>query len=476
MSMQSFVGRHVDTQPLIQEIARVKRTGSGALVCLSGRRSVGKSRLVQELCDASGLPYCFYQAVQRPRAEALVEFHEAVIQSTLPAADLFDGATYTAWPAALRAAIEGATKRSPVIIVIDELPYLTENDPGFASDLQKAWDRHLENKPVLLICVGSDVRMMDELVQERAPLHGRPTLEKVLQPLGPAAVGAITGAATADETLDRYLIVGGFPLLASRWAPGTTAAEFLEEALVDDHPFVTTALRILSSEFAKALSAQKVLEAIGHGETAHNKIGSRAGVSAKTLTDALEVLVGTKRIAEKCLPYAVPPGKKPPRYTVIDPYLRFWLRFVGPYLAEISRGRGDLTAARVMRDWSSYRGRAIEPVVRTALERMLLDKSLSKKLGGAAVVGSFWTRNHQVEVDLVGGNAPAPSRIGFVGSIKWHETEAFTAAERAALVAHRAEVPGAADARLVVVSRTGAEDGVEADLFLGSEDIVAALG
>ncbi len=51
------------------------------------------------------------------------------------------------------------------------------------------------------------------------------------------------------------------------------------------------------------------------------------------------------------------------RYTVLDPYLRFWLRFVGPRLAELSRGRSDLVVARVPRDWNAYRGRAVEPVV-----------------------------------------------------------------------------------------------------------------
>ncbi len=53
--------------------------------------------------------------------------------------------------------------------MIDELPYLTELDPGFAADLQKAWDRALERSPVLLVCVGSDVRMMKRLVAKQLP-------------------------------------------------------------------------------------------------------------------------------------------------------------------------------------------------------------------------------------------------------------------------------------------------------------------
>ncbi|HMR49488.1 MAG TPA: hypothetical protein PKE40_09505 [Arachnia sp.] len=34
------------------------------------------------------------------------------------------------------------------------------------------------------------------------------------------------------------------------------------------------------------------------------------------------------------------------RYRVADPYLRFWLALLGPYLPEIERGRGDRVLAR----------------------------------------------------------------------------------------------------------------------------------
>jgi hypothetical protein len=114
----------------------------------------------------------------------------------------------------------------PAIVVIDELPYLTELDTGFAADLQKAWDRTLEASLVLLVCVGSDVRMMETLVGERSPLHGRPTREMRIAPLSPAAVADITEASDAVEAIDRYLVVGGFPLLAASWPRSAGLREF----------------------------------------------------------------------------------------------------------------------------------------------------------------------------------------------------------------------------------------------------------
>lgn len=472
-----FIGRERELARLNGELERVRRDGAGRFVWLRGRRRVGKSRLVQELCDAAGAPYCFFQAPARSRDDALASFVDAVGESTLAAAPAFEGASYRTWPAALREAVQGATAEQPAILVFDELPYLVEHDPGFAADLQQAWDRTLERAPVLLVCIGSDVRMMEELVRERAPLHGRPTLELRVAPLDPRAVGSITGAIDAADAFDRYLIVGGFPLLAASWPKGASLVEFLDGALADDQtPFVTTALRIMASEFQRELQAERVLGAIGAGEIVHNRISTRSGVKGNTLSDALDVLVAKKGLVARSQPYCVPPRRQPAHYTVIDAYLRFWLRFVGPHIEELSRGRADLVVARVQRDWPTYRGRAVEPLVRAALERLLVEPELATALGGARHVGSWWRRDHAVEVDLVGGDAPEPQRIAFVGSIKWHESRRFSASEGAALAQARALVPGAAAARLVAVSRTGVEAGAGIDVAFGPEELLGAWG
>ncbi len=80
-------------------------------------------------------------------------------------------------------------------------------------------------------------------------------------------------------------------------------------------------------------------------------------------------LLAVKRLVAATAPLSTRPSRET-RYAVADPYLRFWLSFVGPYLPEIERGRGDLTLARVRRSWTSWRGRAIEPVVREAMRRL----------------------------------------------------------------------------------------------------------
>lgn len=471
----AFTGRQHELDALLSELDAVKTSGEGRFVWLRGRRRVGKSRLVQELCNRSNVPYAFYQAPRREHAEALSAFTKSIAASSLPSAEAFEGVSYPSWPSAIRAAVREVDPARPAILVIDELPYLAELDPGFTADLQMAWDRTLERTPVLLICVGSDVRMMERMVEERAPLFGRPTREMRVAPLNPAEVAEINSAPDASAAVDRYLVLGGFPLLAPMWPASAGLAGFLRKALADDQtPFVTTALRILASEFERALQAERVIEAIGHGDTAYSRIETRSGVKGNTLTDALDVLIEKKGLVAKELPYAVPPGRKAAKYTVADPYLRFWLRFVGPHLDELSRGMSDLVIARIERDWSTYRGRAVEPLVRDALERLVIDPAIGGRVGDSRYVGAWWRRDHSIEVDLVGGDRPDPTRIGFVGSIKWRERGRFSSEDLEQLGANRAAVPGAERAKLVAVSRSGFEKGLDADATFGPDELLAA--
>lgn len=471
----SFIGRDAEIAALEAEYGRVKEGSGARFAWLRGRRRVGKSRLVQELCDRLGAPYAFFQAPRRGTQEAIAAFVDAVAQSSLPAAPAFVGASYDSWPVAIRAAVQGVGDGRPAILVIDELPYLTERDSAFMADLQQAWDRVLEKTPLLLICVGSDVRMMESLLGERSPLHGRPTLELRVAPLNPADVANLTDAPDAAAAFDRYLIVGGFPLLASSWPKGIGWKAFLRKALAHDQtPLAATALRILISEFPRELQVRDVVEAIGHGESAYSRIQARSGVKGNTLNEALEVLVEQKGLVARELPYAVPPGRKAPRYVVVDPYLRFWLRFIGPHLDEISRGRPDFVIARIERDWAAYRGWAMEPLVRDALERLLDEPATSEQVGGSRCVGAWWRRDHSVEVDLVGGDRAEPTRIGFVGSIKWRERGRFSADDLEELAAARAQVPGAENAKLVAVNRNGFEDGLDLDAMFGPDELIEA--
>ena len=138
-------------------------------------------------------------------------------------------------------------------------------------------------------------------------------------------------------------------------------------------------------------------------------------------------------------------------------------------MPEIERRRGDLTLRRIASGWSSWRGRAIEPLVREALARLLPDATLP----AAEAVGSYWTRSNDVEIDLVGADRqPVAKQLLFLGSVKWLENSAFDNHDLATLQKHRAAITDE-PVPLVAVSRNGVScSGLQA--AYGPEELLSA--
>lgn len=353
-------------------------------------------------------------------------------------------------------------------MVVNEFLYLTEKDPSIESVLQAVWDRRLQATPVLLVLIGSDRAAMDALSEHGRPLYDRPR-EMVVEPLSPADVGALLELPPA-EALDAYVTIGGFPVLALEWGAGRSREEYLAEALTDPTSFlVVSAERALAAEFQQEAHARAVLGAIGADSRVHKEIAKRTGLSATTLARSLDIL-DAKGVIDRLTPYSTKPAPRTRRYRVADPYLRFWLRFVGPHIDEIERGRGSVVLDRLASSWTSFRGRSIEPIVSDALERLLPDP----RLPGASHIGSYWTRSGSAEVDLVGGDRrPVAEAIAFLGSIKWRDSGPFTRADGEILGAQRLYVPGAGPRTpLVGVSRNGFEPRSNLVVELGPEDVL----
>ena len=464
--MSEFVGRTREIAVLDGYLAEA-RTGNGVLVSVRGRRQVGKSRLVAEFVARAGAPVVFFTASRRPPNVELALFAEAVTQSGVQAGVALESAVASSWEAGLSLATQGAAPGRPIVVVIDELPYLVETEPAIEAILQKIWQT-LEGRAVLLVLIGSDVSMMESLSSYGRPLYGR-AREMIVRPLSVAEVAQMRDL-TPDAALDAYLVVGGFPRLAARWRPRDSVASFLRRELADESsPLVVTGERTMAAEFPAEINARAVLSAIGAGERVYGAIADRSGVGRTTIDRAL-TLLADKRVVRKTTPYAQPPGSSS-RYAIVDPYLRFWHRFVEPAVEQIARGQADLAVSRIVEGWSTYRGRAIEQLIRDTVERMLPDE----RLGSARFVGSYWTRDNRVEVDLVGGERQERAgSVSFVGSIKWRDRAPFDRHDLRSLRVARQHVPGTGpQTRLVGVSRSGfTTDGL--DLALDPAALVAA--
>lgn len=470
--MDRFIGRDRELGLLNGLLKRVEQGGRagrpGRALLIRGRRRVGKSRLVEEFIDRAGVASVFYTASGQPTVEAdLGLFAEAVAESSLPDTALFLDQAPGTWDAALRLLARSLPDDLPSVVVLDEMPYLIGIDPGFEGTLQKIFDRELSRKPVLLICIGSDLAMMEALNAYGRPFHQRAT-ELVIPPLNPAETAEMLELAAADA-IDACLVSGGLPLILDEWPTGATALEYVAEAVRDPlSALLVSGERALAAEFPPDSQARLVLGAIGSGERTYTKIQQAAGrMPTASLGRALDLLTA-KRIVDVATPMSTRSSRET-RYSIADPHLRFWLAFPGAHMAEIERGRGDLLMRRVKASWSTWRGIAVEPVIREALRR------ISDRLpGDTGAVGSYWTRTNDPEIDLVGADrVPVAQRITFVGSIKWRDNRPFDARDLSELIVHRSKMPGADQSTpLLVAARSGSD--VDGPLLLSPDDLLSA--
>ncbi|MFF0398625.1 ATP-binding protein [Streptomyces sp. NPDC005248] len=462
--MNGFIGRRTELG-LLNDLLKPVKTGGrsgrpGRAVLIRGRRRVGKSRLVEEFLEQVGLPHVFFTAVGGSREEDLAGFAAEVTASQLPDAARFsDFAAPLTWDAALTMLASALTTDSPSVVVLDEMPYLVREDPSFEGALQKSFDRTLSKLPVLLILIGSDIAMMEQLNTYGRPFYQRGT-EMVVPPLNPAEVASMLDLPPADA-FDAYLVSGGLPLILEEWPQGAGLWEYLELALRrPTSALLVSGERSLAAEFPAEAQARTVLGAIGHGERTFTLIGRAAGgLNPSSVSRSLELLTSRRMVAAE-LPLSAKPSRET-RYRIDDPYLRFWLSFIGPGIPTVERGRGDRVLDTIRASWTSWRGRAIEPVIREALWRLGSDEG--RLPAGTHAIGGYWTRTNDPEIDIVGADrSPIAKKITLVGSVKWLEKKPFDNRDLARLVTHRSQLPGADDTTpLLAVTRSGCTaDGV----------------
>jgi AAA+ ATPase superfamily predicted ATPase len=471
--MTGFVGRRAELERLGEFLDKIEEGGRfgrpGRALLLRGRRRVGKSRLVEEFIDRRAVPHVFFTALGGSREEDILRFASELTASTLPeASGLAVFGTPPTWDGALTLLGTVIPEDRPSIVVLDEVPYLSRRDPSFEGALQKHFDRTFSKLPVLLILVGSDLATMEQLNTYGRPFYQRGT-EMLVGPLTPADIAEMTGLPAA-EAIDAHLVTGGLPLILESWPRGAGMWEFLEAALNDPtSALLVSAERSMAAEFPAEVQARQVLSAIGHGERTYTSIGRAAGgLQSAPLLRSLDLLVRRDLVAAE-LPLSTKPSKLT-RYRIDDSYLRLWLSFIEARMDLIERGRGGRVLEALRSGWTSWRGRAVEPLIREALWR-LKDERIPD---GCNYLGSYWTRTNDPEIDIVGADSsPIAKKIELVGSIKWHENKPFDDRELARLIVHRSQLPGADESTpLLAVSRAGST--AEGIHVLSPEDLLAA--
>ena len=308
-------------------------SGKAQLRILYGRRRVGKSRLLDEF--AQGKPAVVYQAAEGATADQLRDLTGAILayrgDPVLQAAPLAN------WDAAL-AYLGNLAATGRLLVIFDEYQYAAEADPTLASHLQRWWSREAVRLPIYLVLCGRSIRFFVQNVLT-GPAYGRATGALQLHPLGYREAGAFFPRWSPEDRLRAYAVLGGVPHYLEQFHPSRSLAWNIQHRLLSrGAPLYQEADLMLREELREPRLYYSILRAISDGHTRVSEIaarvlppGARSDISSYLST--LQAL-GLAEYRRPVVGAAVRRGT----WSIADPYLRFWFRFVLPNRTVLDRG------------------------------------------------------------------------------------------------------------------------------------------
>ena len=442
------------------------RTPGASMGLVYGRRRQGKTYLLESLVEAHGGLYV--TALQQSGRQNLERVAQAYARFTGSRARV----VFDSWEEALTALLSvGEGAEQPVVVVLDELPYLLDAAPEIPSLLQHLLRPHGQAatswRTRLVLC-GSALSTMRSLLAGDAPLRGRAALELVVQPFSFREAARFWGADDPDLAVRLHALVGGTPgYLGMSGGAGPAGPHDLDtwvvDALLDPSSAMLREGDVLLAEqdgVADPSGYFAVLAALARGRTRRGEIAADLGRPVGALAHPLAVLTAAGLVA----PLDDALRQRRTTYRIAEPVLRLHQLVIAPHQQRLARHRGaQVWAEAEAAVASNVYGPHFEDLCRT----WCLEHATPATLGGAAstaaptVLACREHGGHEVDV-VVAATGPEGARATVaLGEAKWRSTP--VARDQVARLEHVRDLMGLSRAtRLLLFSRRGFTAGVRA--------------
>jgi len=252
---------------------------------------------------------------------------------------------------------------------------------------------------VMLIVCGSYVGVMErEIRGRRSPLFGRRTAQIPLRPFGFREAAGFHPSWSTSEHARAYFVCGGVPMYLLAFEPDRSVQTNLQRAVLDEYgPLHREPDFLLREELREVESYYAVLLAVATGSVSQREIAEATGLPQRSLhyyLRQLEELGYVRRVRPLT---GSRKSKRRVRWTLEDPLLRFWFRYVFPNQSYVAH----MGAARAYRDRvaptvDAYFGGCFERLCREALPALYAREGVT----AAFEIGEYWDRD--VQIDVVG--------------------------------------------------------------------------
>jgi uncharacterized protein len=411
-----------------------------ALIVIIGRRRIGKSFLLERAF--AGRRVISFQGDEQDESHQL-ELFAAEAGRVLLGTDALGFGT---WETALSFLGEQA-RVAPLTIILDEFQWLKHAQPALDSIIQRHWDRwDREGLPVTLVLAGSALTLMEQMLERGAPLFGRATARPRLEPLDYRDAAGFAADKDPEALLRRWAVLGGTPQYQV-WAGDGPLDDIINNRILAKDSALYDEPRHLLREgegIRDPGTYLSILRAIASGATQHNEIAQQAKAASASLALKLARLEDLGYIQRR-FPLTLDGREQRPGYHIEDPFFRFWFRYVAGNRSRLERHRAVEVGDEIRADMDNTMGWAFERCCRR-WAAVYADEEIT---GAPSQIGSWWSRDGQTEIDIVGASR---HRYTLLGSCKWRRTVDIEVLDH--LRNHQATLGGRATAaRLIIFGR-----------------------
>ena len=288
-----------------------------------GRRRIGKSELIKQVLRETDIKSVYYeckQTTEQNNVDSLAELIGEAFDFPKPAFENME---------VLLRFLFQKSEKEPMILVLDEYPYLRENSKGLDSVLQSVIDHYKDTSNMKLIVCGSYVDTMKALLERQNPLYGRIDLTLNLKPMDYYDSALFYPEFSEEDKVRLFSVFGGIPYYNRLIDAKKSVRENIIELIASSGARLENEVAMyLNSEISKITNANEVFEALAKGFSRYKDILDQSNVSSgPALIDILDKLMRMDVVAKEA-PINDENNRKKSGYFISDNLSLFYYKYI----------------------------------------------------------------------------------------------------------------------------------------------------